>query len=226
MLKNDIIVNGIYKNFLTVKKQLYVEGLDTYDKENYKEFYDDETINECFRIYQNNKKRKIYSKEELAKWFFAIYNINGYKKYKIVFGTLTFSNNTLEKTTKETRRRYVARFLHNQKSIEKYIANIDYGKNNEREHYHFIAFTRDKIDYSKWKDKIDLEAIKLDKISFKKIAKYLVKLNNHAYKESTKLERIIKDRNKDSLLDCLIELYRVEFNAFKVRNLDLKTDRK
>ena len=63
------------------------------------------------------------------------------------FLTLTFTDEVLNNTTEETRRRYVARFL---KSIsENYVGNIDYGSKNEREHYHAIVEGQD-LDLTGW----------------------------------------------------------------------------
>ena len=54
---------------------------------------------------------------------------------KCIFGTLTFNDRAL-KTSSETRRRYVTRFL-NDFDVP-YIANIDFGAEKGREHYHFV----------------------------------------------------------------------------------------
>lgn len=119
-----------------------------------------------------------------------------YKKYKIIFGTLTFSDETLEKTSKETRRRLVARYLKSDKNVVHYIANIDYGDEKEREHYHFLAFAKDKIEM-KWNKGFSyFKELKQTRKDIKATTKYILKLNNHCFKESTKLERLIRDRQK------------------------------
>lgn len=106
--------------------------------------------------------------------------------------TLTFNDDTLAKTSEETRRRYVARFLKTQSN--RYIANIDYGSQNEREHYHAVV-VGDFVDMSKWVYGFALtERIKNHDKTPVKLAKYVSKLTNHAIKESTHRCRYIYSR--------------------------------
>ena len=58
------------------------------------------------------------------------------------FITITFNDKTLNNTNEQTRRKYVSRWL---KSLsEFYVANIDYGLINEREHYHAVIVSDNK----------------------------------------------------------------------------------
>lgn len=110
-----------------------------------------------------------------------------------IFLTLTFKNEVLETTTEETRKRYVARAL---KTMSKsYIANIDYGKKNEREHYHAIVLA-EKVSQDLWAyGNLDWERVRVQqKDSNVKIAKYITKLTNHAIKETVKQNRVIYSR--------------------------------
>ena len=216
MDKNTIINNGIYDIFLNRKRELYIQGYDTDNKTNYLSLFDEETIITCFKIYQANKKRKQYGLEELSKWTFAINKSNHYKEYKIIFGTLTFSDKVLEKTTSQTRRRYVARFL--TKHCENYMANVDYGKENGREHYHFIALIGNNIEKGAWNYGYDsYTKIKIDSKELKKVKNYLLKLNNHSYKASTKINRIIMNKAKKGidLVDIIIENNINEYRKYK-----------
>lgn len=110
-----------------------------------------------------------------------------------IFLTLTFKNDVLENTSQETRKRYVARALKTMSSC--YIANIDYGKKNEREHYHAIVLA-DSVDHKLWKyGNIDFERVRTNEdTSPVKIAKYITKLTNHAIKETVKQNRLIYSR--------------------------------
>ena len=54
------------------------------------------------------------------------------------FCTLTFGPEILASTTAETRAIYVKRFL--KATFGAYVANLDYGGKNGREHYHAVAF--------------------------------------------------------------------------------------
>lgn len=108
-----------------------------------------------------------------------------------IFATLTFTDDVLNSTSIDTRRQYVFRFL---KSVSSdYVANIDFGKKNGREHYHAIILA----------NKIDCKLYKYGAINVKKIhkssnpiklAKYISKLTNHAIKETTKRSAIIYSR--------------------------------
>lgn len=109
-----------------------------------------------------------------------------------IFLTLTFTDEILASTSEDTRRRYITRFL--KSNCLKYVANIDYGKKNEREHYHAVVVA-DKIDNKLYPyGAINFERIRITSNS-KKLAKYVVKLTNHAIKETTKRAHTIYSRN-------------------------------
>ena len=119
------------------------------------------------------------------------------------FLTLTFKDDVLNSTSEETRRRYVSRFL---KSISTdYVANIDWGKQNGREHYHAVISGID-FDMSDWDQYgfSDSRTIgrKDDKCTSSKISKYLYKLSNHAKKETTRRKKIIYSR--EERINCSI----------------------
>lgn len=100
-----------------------------------------------------------------------------------MFLTLTFTDNILSSTSAETRRRYVSRYL---KSFGvPYVANIDFGKNTEREHYHAVIGCL--VPSSSWsygfsKNK-PIPRKDIDDIT--RLSKYTSKLTNHAIKETT-----------------------------------------
>ena len=112
------------------------------------------------------------------------------------FLTLTFTNDVLNNTSEETRRRYVSRFL---KSISTdYVANIDWGDETQREHYHAVVLG-DDIDMSNW-DKYGFSNCKKVSINdyttnSSRMSKYIYKLSNHATKESTQRKKIIYSRD-------------------------------
>lgn len=138
---------------------------------------------EAKKINHASYKRTTRLKERIQKML-----LNG----QCIFLTLTFSNDTLQQTTQETRRKYVSRYL--KENCSQYIANIDYGSRNEREHYHAVVLC-DKVNYSAWHH---LGAIKGEKVrdtdDFTKLAKYVDKLTNHAIKETTKRNHLIYSR--------------------------------
>lgn len=107
-----------------------------------------------------------------------------------LFLTLTFTDKVLQKTTKDTRRQHVRRFL--RQFGCKYIANIDFGDKNNREHYHAIIQISE-INAKLW----DYGAINFKPIVVKNekaLSKYIAKLRNHAIKETARVDRIIYSR--------------------------------
>ena len=101
---------------------------------------------------------------------------------KAVFLTLTFTDKVLSSTTAETRRRYVQRYLNDQ--CDFYCANIDFGFNNGREHYH--AIVNDRIDLSAWAyGSVNAQRIRTHSSDVKRTAKYITKVTRHQIKEST-----------------------------------------
>lgn len=223
-MKNDLIVNGSYKEFLQCKKDIFVNGLDSRDLNLYLPYFKDiDTVKECFRIYNANRQRKRNNWIEILKWVFAIKYINTFKEYRLIFGTLTFRDKILNNTCERTRARYVTKFL--SKETFHYIANIDYGNKNNREHYHFLALIKNNINLKKWTyGSNKVEVVPIDRENIKKTKNYLLKLNNHSYKESTKQKRILKDRNPDKYIDLYAEKYANElFDRFKLEMTSFET---
>lgn len=116
---------------------------------------------------------------------------------RCIFATLSFTDDVLSSTSKETRRKYVSRFL---KSISNlYIANIDFGKTTGREHYHAVIVI-DKIARGSWSYGFDkYKKIRCDNLATIKLAKYISKLTNHAIKESTKRNAYIYSRESKKM---------------------------
>lgn len=145
--------------------------------------YNEKDIKEARKI--NNAK---YKRTKRLQKRIAEYLIQG----KCLFATLSFTDEILENTTQETRRRYVSRFL---KSISTfYVANIDFGKTTQREHYHAVIVA-DHIERGSWSYGFDkYKKVRCDNLSTLKIAKYISKLTNHAIKETTKRNCYIYSR--------------------------------
>lgn len=108
------------------------------------------------------------------------------------FLTLTFTDDVLTKTSPQTRRKYVTLFL---KSLSDcYTANIDFGSQNGREHYHAVVMA-DSIDMTAWDCYGFSNAKKIaSEDDYKPIAKYISKLTNHAVKATTRGTRAIYSR--------------------------------
>lgn len=117
-----------------------------------------------------------------------------------IFITINFNDTYLNNTSKDTRRQAVRRYL-NTFGVP-YCANIDFGKENEREHYHGII-QLDSIptgNQCEWVQKnrgcIFVECVRSEK-DFKKLAEYILKFVNHATKETTRGNSVIYSRNKN-----------------------------
>ena len=110
------------------------------------------------------------------------------KNGECLFLTLTFTDEVLAKTTEDTRRQAVRRYL---KSFGvPYVANIDFGKKNGREHYHAVIQTY-HVDYAAYTyGAINGERIRSVE-DYVKLSKYVAKLTNHAIKETNKRQVII-----------------------------------
>lgn len=149
---------------------------DYYMTTNPTEWHEAEKINNAFYSRVRRLKKKIAKMLE-----------NG----NCIFLTFTFTDEVLANTTADTRRQKVRRFL-SQYNFE-YVANIDFGAKNGREHYHALIQT-DKVDYNSY----DYGALNGEKVrstnDFVKLAKYISKLTNHAIKDTSKGSRIIYNR--------------------------------
>lgn len=117
-----------------------------------------------------------------------------------IFITINFNDKHLNNTTKETRRQEIRRYL-NAFGVP-YCANIDFGKENEREHYHGII-QLDSIptgDQCEWVQKnrgcIYAKKVRSEN-DFKKLAEYILKFVNHATKDTTRGNSVIYSRNKN-----------------------------
>lgn len=218
-MKNTLILSGVYDAFLIRKKELYLNQQDSKNKNNYLDLIPElEQIEECFKIYNANHQRKYNNWNEICKWCFAIQELQTFKSFKLVFGTLTFKSKVLEKTCERTRARYVTSFLSSQ--AFHYVANIDYGKKNGREHYHFLAMIEKNMDMTKWNyGSNKIEIVPMIKKDIKATKNYLLKLNNHSYKNSTRQKRIIRDRNENKIIDLYCNKYAI--NSFRKYKLEM-----
>lgn len=145
--------------------------------------YNKEDIEEARKINRSSFYRVRRLKERIENYL---------SKSQCIWLTLTFNDDTLAKTSQETRRKYVARYLKSQSNY--YVANIDFGKENEREHYHAVV-VGDHLDLGQWLYGYAFtERIKNHINAPFKLSKYVSKLTNHAIKETTKRQCYIYSR--------------------------------
>lgn len=106
--------------------------------------------------------------------------------HSCIFGTLTLNDDNIN-VDDDTMRKRIQRFFKNLNC--RYICNVDYGFENERKHYHFIADVK-HIDCNLWKYGYSyFEPIK-NKKEFA-LSDYINKMCNHAMKQTTKNKRIM-----------------------------------
>lgn len=135
--------------------------------------------NESKKINKADLNRNVRLKKRITKYL----NMG-----KCLFLTLTFTDDVLANTSEDTRRQYVRKWLKKYSSY--YVANIDFGDENEREHYHAII-RYDRIGPKEW----PYGHSKIKRIRYTtdapKLSKYISKLTNHAIKETTKRHALI-----------------------------------
>ena len=172
-------VNGLYYPSL---KNYSFEKL-TNEKEAFIKQYGSTTLKVANNLNHASYKRVARLKERIRE---AVESGSAY------FLTITFNNETLSKTNEKTRRLYITRWLKTLSPF--YVANIDYGKEKGREHYHAVI-TSDQRPPKTWKyGFIDILKVKTSENDTKRISKYISKLTNHAIKHTTKSKRIIYSR--------------------------------
>ena len=141
----------------------------------------------CTQLFNSRRKRVQRLKTKLRRRL---------ELFDCLFLTLTFTDGILNTTTEKTRRTYISRFLRDL-HIPFYVANIDYGELNEREHYHAIIQSN-FIDCSLYKyGIINVERVRKNGSSTDKISHYINKLSYHAFKDSTGQCRLIYSKKNN-----------------------------
>lgn len=137
-------------------------------------------------------KAEIKRKYRLKK---AIINILKDHLNESYFLTLTFNNEILENTTKEKRLLIIKNYLNNQ--TDKYILNCDYGKLNEREHYHALVVAKDKfINFTLYDSKYGhIQSRPINLNQNQSLESHTKILLNHALKETSE-NKIYYSRSK------------------------------
>lgn len=223
-LKAEMLKNGKYSDIRKLDKRLYKDDqmslnqqLNGYMHGEYDDMIDvvgSETVKKMaledmamaheldageLESYLQMKKAKHNQMTKLNKHI-DFYIKNG--DYDLIFATFTFDNNSLEMNF-EYRRKKLLKSLKDCPIIDDYILNIDYGKKNEREHYHGLLFVKKgSIEYKFKKDSkcwyienmpieynlgfTTFQKVGNDEKDFKKVSSYVSKLSLHALKVKQK----------------------------------------
>lgn len=202
VLKSKILKEGVLlEEFKKCSKSIYhyVYGLSMDNDISYQSALKISNMNihkfpiewkECERISHAHCKRVIHIRKRITD---MVLNSD------CVFLTFTFTDDKMLSTSSETRKDKVKRFLI---SLEcPYVANIDFGKKNHREHYHALVAI-DKVNYRLWRYGA-LNGIKIrnNTEDMERLSRYIAKLTNHAIKETTKRSVIMFSRKKYVCLD-------------------------
>lgn len=104
---------------------------------------------------------------------------------KLFFITLTWDDDSLNRLSDSTRRKYIQNWLN--ENCNDFLANVDYGKKNGREHYHAVVSFRNNVTpvwvYGFYVfQEVNFNSCVKDVY---KISSYLLKLTNHAGKFGT-----------------------------------------
>lgn len=124
------------------------------------------------------KARKVKKKRIQGRIFGMQMNYPG----KLLFLTVTFDDHCLESSSQSSRHQFVYRWL-SEHCLE-YVANIDFGSKNGREHYHAVVVPKEnKIDFHTWKyGAVNCKHFGNSTTDRRKVAKYITKLVNHSQK--------------------------------------------
>lgn len=195
-----------------VNRGLALEELNNYD--NFNDLFSENIFTRLIKNKQNRKNKRYRTKEK----FLMLYRIamackNNNKK--VVFGTITLDNHYLS-LKENTYIRNIHSWL--KEHFIYSILNKDFGSKTEREHYHFIGLTIEDLESKNTKSKTGYEIFELVNKTYKmgfeptlclidlnindieKTINYLLKLNNHSNKLSTRNRvRVIKN-NKAELI--------------------------
>lgn len=142
-------------------------------------------IDICARLYKSHSAKVHRANKRILR---ILYDTDGNLR-DCLFLTLTFTNDVLSSTLQNTRRTYVSRYLKN--NAYNYLANIDFGSQNGREHYHAVVDNAN-IDLNGW----SYGAINYEHIRYSpnKIATYINKLSLHSVKDTAGF--LIYSRNR------------------------------
>lgn len=191
-LKKFIIESGLYKRYASARKVSYLQSqgyeIELDNLNDFECFLSNEygldwfeIRNECERIGNSSRQRIKRLKKRINDLL---------EKGECLFLTLTFTDSLLDETDKKTRAKLVFEYLKSQSSD--FIANIDFGMMNNREHYHAVICAK-KVDYTAWHKN---GAIKGKKVALKggscgNVARYIDKLSLHALKDTTYRSRLL-----------------------------------
>lgn len=212
--RSEVLASGLvheYKQIQFLKFKTFSSDDDSLlhslsDQELFYTWFVPEAYNEARRIAKSDYKRNNTLKNRI-KHFMNMGNC--------IFLTLTFRDDVLQNTKPKSRRAYVTRFL--KSCSQHYVANIDFGGQTNREHYHGIVVT-DYVDLSQWKYGFSYAEKIIQSSNPLVLAKYVSKLANHAVKETCKRNALIYSRvpfNSSTASLDKVDFLRIDLQIFE-----------
>lgn len=166
-------LNDVADDFLCVLDKLYPDEFDEAVKVH-------RYVNalHSWNVSRRAKKKRLH--EKLVRW--SVENV-------VCFITLTFNDETLDHYTFKDRKDFVKSSLDS--SCIDWVANIDFGEKNGREHYHAIAKgCIPSLLTEIWKPNGFLKIETVSEVSGA-LCEYIDKLCNHALKESVGFHQLM-----------------------------------
>lgn len=143
------------------------------------------SIGEDYYLELSKELKRKYQKTARVRARLRTFFASGHEVY---FLTFTFNDDVLNSTNADTRKQYVRRWLSS--NCLDYVANIDFGEKNGREHYHAVALCSSRpkmIDWSHRCGGFKCRRVNKDNsVSIQKIPQYINKLSNHSTKNFSK----------------------------------------
>lgn len=206
-MENLIETSGLDFNLLS--------SVIDYNKRKYQAFKNGEYF-ELEQEYERILSARYMKVSRLKKRFIYLVSRFDY----IYFCTFTFDDDTINKCDR-TKRDLIKNTLNLFSSDIHYILNVDYGKKNEREHYHCLIGTNNNDDLRKFiKNKYpfftSVDLCKHTGTDIKRLSKYINKLSNHCIKDTTKNKRIVYNFKGYDNLDTYLAKIAYTFDKYKL----------
>lgn len=210
-----------------------LDELNNYD--NFRSIFTEIEFKRIMNDKQNRKNKRYRTRNKFLEILRIANELKDNSNMNVVFGTITLDNEHLA-LKENTYIRKIHKWLKEHFVIA--LLNKDYGSKNEREHYHFIGLTIEEIESKNILSKKGYEIfelknknytmgfeptlclIDLSKDDISKTTNYLLKLNNHSNKITSRNRlRVIKNYQ----YDYLYLTYRIgPTKAEKRRKKDIK----
>lgn len=205
---------------ILLKQNYFYEELNDYN--NFFDILTEEEFDKIMRLKHNRQQKRCRIDKKIKEMI--LFRNSLLIPTKLIFGTLTLDNKHLNQK-EDTYIRKIHKWIkeHNDYAI----LNKDYGKKTEREHYHFIGLTREELEETEKKSKKGFKIYEfkiknytlgfepdiciIDVKDKKQMREYLLKLNNHSHK--------ITSRNRVRIIkNPLMRMYELKVNKTQLKN--------